>query len=81
MSDITFSRSLCIIMTAMIASLQELLKLSDEQLEKFTADFEARLSEYLQNALHKGYIVGAKPILDTCTNLLFNYPQELSLHI
>lgn len=57
MADITFSRSLCIIMTAMIASLQELLKLSDEQLKEFTADFEARLPKYLQNALHKGGIV------------------------
>ena len=54
MADITFSHSLCIIMNAMIASLQELLKLSDEQLETFTADFEARLPEYLQNALHYG---------------------------
>lgn len=43
-------------MTAMIASLQELLKLSDEQLEEFTADFEARLPEYLQKALHQGKI-------------------------
>lgn len=52
MADITFSRSLGIIMSAMIASLQELLKLSDDQLEAFTADFEARLPEYLRNALH-----------------------------
>lgn len=57
MEDITFWRSLCIIMTAMVASLQELLKLSDKQLEEFTADFEARLPEYLRNALHKGCIV------------------------
>ena len=28
------------------------LKLSDEQLTAFTADFEARLPEYLRNALH-----------------------------
>ena len=54
MADITFTQSLCIIMNAMIASLQELLKMSDEQLEAFTADFEARLPEYLQNALHYG---------------------------
>lgn len=54
MADITFSHSLCIIMTAMIASLQDFLKLSDEQLEAFTADFESRLPEYLQNALHYG---------------------------
>lgn len=34
------------------ASLQEILKLSDEQLTAFTADFEARLTKYLRNALH-----------------------------
>ena len=52
MSDITFSRSLAILMAALMASLQEILKLSDEQLTAFTADFEARLPEYLRNALH-----------------------------
>ena len=52
MSDITFSRSLFILMDAMMASLQEILKLSDEQLTAFTADFEARLPKYLQDALH-----------------------------
>lgn len=31
---------------------QEILKLSDDQLTAFTADFEARLPEYLRNALH-----------------------------
>lgn len=56
MSDITFSRSLGIIMSAMIASLQEHLKLSDDQLEEFTADFEARLPEYLRNALHPAIV-------------------------
>ena len=39
-------------MDALMASLQEILKLSDEQLAAFTADFEARLPEYLRNALH-----------------------------
>lgn len=34
------------------ASLQEILKLSDEQLTAFTADFEARLPKYLRNVLH-----------------------------
>jgi len=34
------------------------LKLSDEQLEAFTADFEARLPEYLQNALLYGRSCG-----------------------
>lgn len=52
MADITFSRSLSILMDALMASLQEILKLSDEQLAAFTADFEARLPEYLRNALH-----------------------------
>ena len=52
MADITFSRSLAILMAALMASLQEILKLSDEQLTAFTADLEARLPEYLRNALH-----------------------------
>ena len=52
MADITFSRSLGILMDALMASLQEILKLSDEQLATFTADFEARLPEYLRKALH-----------------------------
>ena len=52
MSDITFSRSLSILIDALMASLQEILKISDEQLTAFTADFEARLPEYLRNALH-----------------------------
>lgn len=52
MADITFSRSFSILMDALMASLQETLKLSDEQLTDFTADFEARLPKYLCNALH-----------------------------
>ena len=52
MADITFSRSFSILMDALISSLQEILKLSDEQLTSFTADFEARLPKYLRNALH-----------------------------
>ena len=39
-------------MDALMVSLQEILKLSDEQLAAFTADFEARLPEYLRKALH-----------------------------
>src|SRR5699024_8457966 len=76
MADITFHRSLGILMDALMASLQEILKLSDEQLTAFTADFEARLPKYLRNALHPEaigpYIItlsderltfpGAKPI-------------------
>ena len=52
MADITFSRSLGILMDALMASLQEILKLSDEQLSALIADFESRLPEYLRNALH-----------------------------
>ena len=52
MADITFWRSLYILMNAMMASLQEILKLSDEQLTASTADFEARLPKYLRDALH-----------------------------
>lgn len=52
MADITFSRLLGILMDTLMASLQEILKLSDDQLTSFTADFEARLPEYLRNALH-----------------------------
>lgn len=48
MADITFSKSLGILIDAFIASLQEILKLSDEQLTAFTASFEARLPEYLR---------------------------------
>lgn len=56
MADITFCRSLSILMDALMASLQEILKLSDEQLAAFATDFEARLLEYLRNALHQGGI-------------------------
>lgn len=57
MADITFCRSLSILMEALIASLQEILKLSDAQLVAFTADFEARLPKYIQNALHQESLV------------------------
>ena len=52
MEDITFSRSFAILMAALMASLQEILKFSDEKLSAFTADFEARLLECLCNTLH-----------------------------
>ena len=40
-----------------MASLQEILKLSDEQLTFSTTDFEARLPEYLRYALHPNAVV------------------------
>ena len=39
-------------MEALVASLQEILKLTDEQIYAFVTDFESRLPEYLQKALH-----------------------------
>ena len=35
-----------------MASLQENLRLSDDQMTAFIADFESRLPKYLQDALH-----------------------------
>jgi hypothetical protein len=37
---------------ALIASLQEILKLSNEQTAVLMSDFVSRLPKYLQNALH-----------------------------
>lgn len=51
MADITFTRSLWILMDALMASLKEILNLSEEQLAVFSADFVSRLPQYLQNAL------------------------------
>ena len=51
-ADITFSRSLGILMDTLMVSLQVILKQNDEQLTAFTTDFEARPPEYLRNALH-----------------------------
>lgn len=53
MTDITFCRSLSILMDALMASLQEILKLSDAQLTTFAIDFEARLPKYIPKALHQ----------------------------
>jgi len=52
MADITFYRSLTILMTALMASLCETLRLSNDQISGFMLDFESRLPKYLQNALH-----------------------------
>jgi hypothetical protein len=57
MADITFVRSINILMTAMIMSLQRLLMLNEEQIIIFVEDFESRLPEYLRNALHRNISV------------------------
>ena len=54
MTDITFAKSMILIVEAMLASLQSLFKLSDSQLEGLVDDFESRLPEYLRKALHTG---------------------------
>lgn len=51
MADITFCCSLIILMAALMASFQKILRLIDEQLAAFTSDFESRLPEYLRKAL------------------------------
>jgi len=53
LADITFSESLMILVDAMIASLQEVLHLTDKQLEMFTTDFENRLPMHIREALHR----------------------------
>ena len=52
MADITFYRSLAILMTALMTSLCETLRLSNDQISVFMLDFESRLPKCLQNALH-----------------------------
>ena len=52
MADITFYRSLAILMTALTASLCETVRLSNAKISGFILDFESRLPKYLQNALY-----------------------------
>jgi hypothetical protein len=55
-ADITFARSMAILVEAMIASLQEILRLNDEQLDALLGDFESRLPEYLKDALNSSQL-------------------------
>ena len=57
MEDITFIRSIGILMTAMILSLQSILRLTEEQIIMFLDDFESRLPDYLRNALQSNLSV------------------------
>ena len=52
MADITFYRSLAILMAVLMASLCETLILSNDKISGFILDFESRLPKYLQNALY-----------------------------
>ncbi len=54
-ADTTFAHSMQILMQAMIASVQEFLKLTDSQVATFMDDFASRLPKYLQRALNLEY--------------------------
>lgn len=54
--DITFIRIFRILMYALMVSFQEILKLSNDQLTAFTADFETKLQKYLCKTLHSNII-------------------------
>lgn len=50
-ADTTFAHTMQILMQAMVASMQEFLKLTEDQIASFMADFASRLPKYLQKAL------------------------------
>lgn len=54
MEDITFSRSMCIIVDALMDTVMEYFHITESQLEEFTASFIQRLPKYMQEALGKG---------------------------
>ena len=49
-ADITFNHSFNLIMEALMASLQEILRLSDDQLTTLMNDFQSRLPKYLRES-------------------------------
>lgn len=51
--DITFSRSMCIIIDALMETVMEYFHITEAQLEKFTASFVQRLPKYMQDALER----------------------------
>ena len=51
MEDITFSRSMCIIIDALMDTVMEYFHITEAQLEEFTASFIQRLPKYMQEAL------------------------------
>ena len=53
MEDITFSRSMCIIMDALMDAAMEYFHLMEAQLEEFTASFIKRLPKYMKEALKR----------------------------
>ena len=57
MEDITFSRSICIIIDALMDAVMEYFHITEAQLEEFTASFIQRLPKYMQEALGRKEIV------------------------
>ena len=53
MEDITFSRSMCIIIEALMESIMEYFHITEAQLEEFTSSFVHRLPQYMQEALER----------------------------
>ena len=53
LEDITFRKSMSIIMEAMIASIKETFKVSQDQISSLIESFFNRLPSYLQDALSK----------------------------
>lgn len=53
MEDITFSRSMCIIIDALMDTVMEYFHITEAQLEEFTANFVQRLPKYMQDALER----------------------------
>ena len=51
MEDITFSRSICIIIDALMDAVMEYFHITEAQLEEFTTSFIQRLPKYMQEAL------------------------------
>ena len=56
MEDITFSRSMCIIIDALMDTVMEYFHITEAQLEEFTASFVQRLPKYMQDALERRQI-------------------------
>ena len=52
LQDITFKQSMAIIVQAFIDSIQQLLHLSDEQINSLLSNFVSRLPAYLRDSLH-----------------------------
>ncbi len=53
MEDITFTRSMCIIIEALMDAVMEFFHITEAQLEEFTFSFVHRLPKYMQEALKR----------------------------